>query len=164
VTQAKEAATRSGMLRWLIVGAVVAVFVVLIVSKTMPAADGAAEVAGTAPATAKLSESHADANAGYAAAIAKGKPVYLLFHSLTCQPCIEISAVVDKVMPGYADKVTFVNAISDAPGSQELASKFKFQYIPTSFFIEAQGKIVDSFTGAMDEAEMKARLDKLTAQ
>jgi thioredoxin-like negative regulator of GroEL len=152
------------MLRWLIVAAVVGVFAVFIAVKMTPAADRAAEVAGAAPASVKLSESHADASAAYAVALAKGKPTYVLFHSLTCQSCVEISAAVDKVMPAYADKVTFVNAISDDPGSQQLASKFKFQYIPTSFFIDGNGKVVDSFTGAMSEAEMKARLDKLTAR
>ena len=102
--------------------------------------------------------------ADYEAALKAGKPIYVLFHSLTCQPCVEISAVVDKVMPGYAGKVVFVNAISDDPSAQQLASRFQFQYIPTSFFITPDGKVADSFTGAMPDADMKARLDKLIAQ
>ncbi len=117
-----------------------------------------------APAGATITSVHNDAVADYEAALKTGKPVYVLFHSLSCQPCVEISAVVDKVMPGYEGKVVFVNAISDDPSAQQLASKFQFQYIPTSFFITPDGKIADSFTGAMSEADMKARLDKLIAQ
>jgi len=118
-----------------------------------------------APAgAASITSSHNDAVADYQAALKTGKPIYLLFHSLTCDPCVEISAVADKVMPEYEGRVVFVNAISDDPSGQQLASKFQFQYIPTSFFITPDGKVSDSFTGAMPDVDMKARLDKLIAQ
>lgn len=64
-------------------------------------------------------------------------------------------------MPDYADKVVFVNAISDQPTTQQLAADFPFQYIPTSFFITPAGEVADTFTGAMTEIEMRARLDAL---
>ena len=67
-------------------------------------------------------------------------------------------------MPGYKDRVIFVNAITDDPSAQQLASKFSFRYIPTSFFVASDGTVADSFTGSMPEADMRARLDKLTAQ
>jgi thioredoxin-like negative regulator of GroEL len=124
---------------------------------------GAATGTAAKPAAATTTSAHNDAVADYAAALKTGKPVYVLFHSLTCQPCVEISAVVDKVMPAYDGKVVFVNAISDDPSAQQLASKFQFQYIPTSFFITPEGKVADSFTGSMTDVEMKARLDKLIA-
>lgn len=129
-----------------------------------------APVAGAAGATSvkatgtTITSVHNDASADFKTAITSGKPVYLLFHSLSCQPCVEISAVVDKVMPDYEGKVVFVNALTEDSPSQELASKFKFQYIPTSFFITPDGKIIDSFTGSMPEADMRTRLDKLAAQ
>ena len=116
------------------------------------------------PLATTITSVHNDAAADYGAALKTGKPVYVLFHSLTCQPCVEISAVVDKVMPAYAGKVVFVNAISDDSSAQQLASEFQFQYIPTSFFITPDGKVADSFTGSMSDADMRARLDKLIAQ
>jgi thioredoxin-like negative regulator of GroEL len=64
----------------------------------------------------------------------------------------------------YSDKVIFVNAITDDPSAQKLGSKFQFQYIPTSFFITADGKVADSFTGPLTEADMRSRLDRLVAQ
>ena len=67
-------------------------------------------------------------------------------------------------MPEYAGKVVFVNAITDDPSAQQLASQFKFQYIPTSFFVSAGGGITDSFTGPLGETELRARLDKLVVQ
>ena len=120
--------------------------------------------ASSQPGAQTITSTHNDATADYNAALKTGKPVYLLFHSMTCDPCVEISGVVDKVLPEYAGKVVFVNAISDDASGRQLASQFQFQYIPTSFFITPDGAVAESFTGAMTDADMKARLDKLIAQ
>lgn len=131
-----------------------------------PSAPGSGAAGATsAKATgSSITSVHNDASADFETAITSGKPVYLLFHSLSCQPCVEISAVVDKVMPDYEGRIVFVNALTEDSPSQELASKFKFQYIPTSFFMTPDGKVIDSFTGSMSEADMRTRLDKLAAQ
>ena len=157
------------------IGLIVATLIMLIFALLIFAKAGssdAAQVCAPGAATQQASadtggppaESHADAVNAYQAALNTGKPIYLLFHSLSCAPCIEISAIVDKVIPAYEGQVVFVNAISDDEPSQRLAEQFKFQYIPQSFFIDAKGKVVDSFTGAMDETAMKAYLDRLVAQ
>lgn len=130
------------------------------VSNTGAAAAGGASANGAA---VSITSAHNDASAEFKQAMRSGKPVYVLFHSLSCQPCVEISAVVDKVMPEYEGKIIFVNAITEDSSAKELASKFQFQYIPTSFFITPDGKIADSFTGSMSEADTRKRLDKLAA-
>ncbi len=155
-----------------IVLVVVALFAGVIVAKTVgkPAtpttqASSAGATGNTGePAGTTITSVHNDAVADYEAALKTGKPVYVLFHSLTCKPCVEISAVVDKVMPEYEGKVVFVNAISEDPPAKQLAAQFQFQYIPTSFFMTPDGEISESFTGSMSEADMRARLDKLIAQ
>ena len=156
------------------VGWVVAVLIVLalaaiILAKQAPGPTGevpATPAVSQSPtaSTGGPSSSHADSMVAYEAALKTGKPIYLLFHSLTCDPCIEVSAVVDKVIPGYEGRVVFVNAISTDEPSQRLADKFRFQYIPQSFFLDSKGNVIDSFTGAMDESAMKAYLDRLVAQ
>lgn len=155
-----------------IVLVVVALFAGVLLAKTQtgrPAPrvvtpSGAEAEASAQASVTTITSTHNDAVADYEAALKTGKPIFVLFHSLTCVPCVEISAVVDKVMPEYEGRVVFVNAISDDPSAQRLASQFQFQYIPTSFFVTPDGKVVDSFTGAMPDADMKARLDKLIAQ
>ena len=77
---------------------------------------------------------------------------------------MEISAVADKVMPGYKDKVIFVNAITGDESADRLAERFAFRYIPTSFFLGPGGKLSSSYTGPLSEAEMRARLDALVGQ
>lgn len=169
-TELGHSATPKGMTSaTIIVVVVVALFAGVMLAKirsnqptvsTTPS--GIAAVGATEePAGATITSTHNDAVADYEAALMTGRPVYLLFHSLTCDPCVDISAVVDKVMPEYEGKVVFVNAISDDPSGQQLASRFQFQYIPTSFFINPDGQVADSYTGAMSDTDMKARLDKL---
>jgi thioredoxin-like negative regulator of GroEL len=158
--EASKAPTRS---KNGIVLLVVAIFLGFIVMKLVldSAAPSASPATDTATGTSITSISN-DAVADYDAAVASGKPIYVLFHSLTCEPCVEISAVADQVMPGYEGDVVFVNAITDDPSGQQLASQFSFQYIPTSFFLSPGGaEVVDSFTGSMDHAQMRTYLDAL---
>jgi len=102
-----------------------------------------------------------DAVTAYDAALAAGRPIYVLFHSRTCQSCIEIDAVAREVVPEYAGRVSFVDAITDDPSGMELASRLTFQFIPTSFFLRSDGTIVDMYTGVLDADAMRARLDDL---
>jgi thioredoxin-like negative regulator of GroEL len=57
-----------------------------------------------------------------------------------------------------------VNAITDDASAQQLASKFSFQYIPTSFFVASDGSVSNSFTGPLSESEMRGRLDELVSR
>ena len=143
--------------KFAVIAAIVVVFLVVMIVKVQRSQSAEAGPSGS------VSAQRVDAVAAFEQARTTGRPVYLLFHSLTCQPCVEISANVDQVVPGYAGKVTFVNAITDDPSAQQLAAQFNFQYIPTSFFIGRDGTVLDSFTGVLSPAELKTRLDQLAA-
>ncbi|HZL06873.1 MAG TPA: thioredoxin family protein [Coriobacteriia bacterium] len=147
--------------RLVILLAVIAVFAAIVLIKVLAAPDTAPSAPDTA---ASLTSVHNDAVGDYEAALATGKPIYVLFHSLSCDPCVEISRVADAVLPEYGSEITFVNAITDDPSGQQLSSRFSFQYIPTSFFLKADGTIVDTYTGALTADEMRAYLDTLVAQ
>lgn len=159
-------------LRILVVVVVVLGFAVLLFGKTWlrsrpeagAPAPSVARTAAEATSAASPSSERIDAVARYEDARRDGKPVYVLFHSLTCRSCIEISEVVDDVVPDYEGKVVFVNALTDDPRTNRLARSFSFQYIPTSFFVAADGTVASSFTGPMSEADMRARLDGLVAR
>ena len=137
---------------------VMLVFAVIIGSKMLGPDSGLGGV-GSAP-----SQSRADAVATFEHARASGRPVFLLFHSLTCDPCVEISANVDDVVPGYQGKVEFVNAITDDTSGQQLAAGFNFQYIPTSSFFNSKGELIDSYTGVLSVEELRVRLDNMVTQ
>ncbi len=153
----------SGVQRQLfIVLVVVALIAVTLIAKTLVTSPGTAPSEKTAAAS--ITSTRNDALADYDASIKAGKPIYILFHSLTCEPCVEISAVADQVIPGYEGRVSFVNAITDSPSGRQLSSRFAFQYIPTSIFIAADGTVIDSFTGVLSADEMKSRLDTLVGE
>lgn len=65
------------------------------------------------------------------------------------------------VVPDYEDSVVFVNAITDDESARQLASRFTFQYIPTSFFIEPDGTVASSHTGPLTEEQMRTRIEEL---
>lgn len=164
----KKASTPANVL--VIVGVAVALVVILLLKTSAhePPSSTSRATSVSLPASRSSASSitsvHNDATADYVTALKSGRPIYVLFHSLTCQPCVEISAVADRVLPAYRDQVVFVNAITDDASSQQLAAKFSFQYIPTSFFVKPDGTVLDSYTGVLSEADMKARLDTLAAQ
>ncbi|MHB1342328.1 MAG: thioredoxin family protein [Coriobacteriia bacterium] len=163
-TGAPPESNRAGRSKNAIVLVVIVAFLALVLVKI--ATDGTAPTdtpSSGEPAAPSITSVHNDAAADYEAALASGKPVYVLFHSLTCDPCVEISEVVDAIMPEYEGRVVFVNAISDDPSGQQLAARFAFQYIPTSFFLSPDGTVADSFTGAMDAAQIRVYLDALIA-
>lgn len=170
VTESSDAPSAGRISPGLVIVLIVAaLFVGVLFAKGASTSQGTTSAGGAVqPATAPVAgdsptSNHNDATADYEAALALGKPIYVLFHSLTCDPCVAISAVADDVLPDYEGEVTFVNAISDDASAQQLASKFSFQYIPTSFFLKADGTVVDSFTGEMDETKMRGYLDALVA-
>ncbi len=139
-------------------------FLMLIVGKLVIGDSGPADtLTAGEPGEETITSVRNDAVADFEAAFGSDKPIYVLFHSLTCVPCVEISEVADVVVPEYEDEIAFVNAITDDPSGRELASGFSFQYIPTSFFLAPDGTVVDSFTGAMDETQMRGHLDALVS-
>lgn len=145
-----------------IILAVAIVFVVLAAAKIVTGNVGPDAASDSGDSTGpSITSIHNDAVADYDTALATGMPVYVLFHSLTCQPCVEISQVADVVVPEYEGRVAFVNAITGDPSGQQLASRFSFQYVPTSFFLSPDGTVIDTFTGAMSADEMRGYLDVL---
>jgi thioredoxin-like negative regulator of GroEL len=161
VTDPVSKAPREGMSRhWrvAILVAVAAVFVLVLVMKAQQSQG--AFISESEAVTAQ----RGDAVVAFEEARQSGSPIYLLFHSMTCRPCVEISANVEQVIYDYEDKVTFVNAITDDGPARQLAARFSFQYIPTSFFIGRDGEVLGSYTGVLSPADLHARLDWLAAQ
>ncbi|MBE0416150.1 MAG: hypothetical protein IBX63_00090 [Coriobacteriia bacterium] len=144
----------------LIVLVVALIFAVLIGIRL---ADGMrnAQPAGTPPPGESPAAAVPDPVTAYETALAEGRPIYVLFHSSTCPSCVEIEAAAARVLPEYADSVSFVDVYTDDPRARPLFSRFAFQYIPTSFFLAGDGSVVDQHTGVLNDAEMRERLDTL---
>lgn len=96
-------------------------------------------------------------------ALAQGKPVYILFHSLTCEPCKEMEAVVRRVIPAFDGQITYLDVNVYDESRQDLVNQFRIETIPTSVFLDARGNTVSSFVGVMTDEQLRAYLEKLSS-
>jgi thiol-disulfide isomerase/thioredoxin len=96
-------------------------------------------------------------------AIAAGKPIYVLFHSQSCASCLDMEQAALRLLPEYDGELTYVDVLTNHPRARELIQRYPFQYIPTSFFLDENGEVVDQYTGTLDDEEMRGRLDALVA-
>ncbi|ADG81349.1 thioredoxin family protein [Thermincola potens] len=91
----------------------------------------------------------------------KGQPAWLLFHSTTCQSCIEMEAVYNALKPEFEGKVAFININVNDPAEQDLCVQYQIQYIPTTFFLNSKGEITFNYVGVIQQDEMRAKLKEL---
>ena len=96
-----------------------------------------------------------------AEAKAASMPVLLNFHSTKCKPCIEIEKVIKEVEPEYAGRAAFIIVDVYDPSEQRLCNQYDIQTIPTTAFLDADGKFVESYTGVIDANSMRGVLDSL---
>jgi len=149
-------ATRGKALVVLVVAAVfVALFAIRLSQGMQGAQPSSSSVGGP------VAEDGPDPAASFEEALGAGRPIYVLFHSATCAPCVEIDAVASRVVPEYEGRVSFVDVYTDDPRARPLFARFAFQYIPTSFFLAADGAVVDQYTGVLNDDEMRSRLETL---
>lgn len=61
----------------------------------------------------------------------------------------------------YGDKIRFIVADVNTPAGNSLANDYQVMSIPSTFYYNKSGQIVDSFVGSMPETDLEARLKNL---
>lgn len=114
----------------------------------------------------------------------RGKPVFLNFWATWCPPCREEMPFVQELLSAYGKDVAFlaVNLTASERGvksveefmrqngytlpvaldkSGNVADKYLVRAIPTSFFIDAKGRIRQKVIGGMDKETMQGYLREI---
>lgn len=91
----------------------------------------------------------------------QGLPVWLLFHSTTCQSCIEMEQLFQALKPEFDDKVVFINVDVNSPLEKELCDLYQIKYVPTTVFLNSKGVVAFNYVGVIKPDEMKSKLKAL---
>ncbi len=94
----------------------------------------------------------------------EGKPAWVLAHSDMCQQCQQMSKIAADVVPDFKDNVQFLDVKVDSPSGQPLAKKLKVSVIPTSIFLDANGKEVERKVGLIPAGELRRKLSALSGE
>jgi protein-disulfide isomerase len=93
-------------------------------------------------------------------ALAEHRPTLAFFHSYTCQQCIEMIGVVEKVYPDFADVIVLVDIDVDGERNEPLLRQVGLQYIPTLIFYDRLGQRQVS-VGVMEAEQLRQILTAL---
>lgn len=93
--------------------------------------------------------------------IQAGKPAWVLIHSSLCIPCKQMEKTAAAVMPGWSDKVQFVDVLVDRPQDQKLMQKYKVSLIPTSVFLDKNGKEISRFVGVIKKDDLNKKFARM---
>lgn len=85
-------------------------------------------------------------------------PVVLDLWATWCEPCKQLSPVLERISDEYAGR--FVLATIDVDAEQRIAQALQVQSIPTVLAVIA-GQLVPLFTGAVPEEQVRAVLDEV---
>jgi thioredoxin len=89
--------------------------------------------------------------------LSKTVPVLIDFWAEWCGPCKSLSPILEKLAQAYGGK--FYLAKVDTEKAKQLASYFQIKSIPDCRLIK-NGEMVDGFTGALPEGQIRKFLDK----
>jgi thioredoxin-like negative regulator of GroEL len=93
-------------------------------------------------------------------ALAAKQPTLAFFHSLTCDSCVEMTAIVEQVYPEFRGAITLVDVNVYEARNQALLQRAGIRAIPTLVFIDSAGQ-GQMFMGVMEAAQLRQTLQTL---
>lgn len=88
------------------------------------------------------------------------KPTVIDFYADWCGPCRQIAPLFEELESEYGDRIQFSRVNVD--DSAEHAARYGITSIPTFIFLDAEGKLVATVTGA-DPVALQAEVKKLAS-
>lgn len=96
-------------------------------------------------------------------AVAANEPTLAFFHSLTCDSCVEMTAVVEEVYPEFEGSVTLVDVDVYDERNADLLRQARIVAIPTVVLIDRAGS-GEPFIGVMNAGQLRERLRALVGE
>ena len=97
-------------------------------------------------------------DANYAELAADGKLLVIDFWAEWCGPCRMMGPIVEKLAEEFEGKANIGKCNVDE--ANDVPVKFSVRNIPTIVFIKG-GEVVDKHVGAINKADLKAKIDAL---
>ncbi len=98
-----------------------------------------------------------------AAEISSGKPVVLEFTSPMCSACNQIKQNLPEIETKYSSRVDIkkYNAASGDSETQQLMTKYNVKVVPTLIYINKDGKVIRTSTGALTTKQLDKYFSEL---
>lgn len=87
----------------------------------------------------------------------QNKIVMVDFWAEWCEPCKDLTPVLEKLAGEYSDKMLLAKV--DCEAQQEIAAQFGVRSLPTVILVK-DGQPIDGFAGAQPEGQIREMLDK----
>jgi len=94
--------------------------------------------------------------------ISKDEPILVDFFATWCGPCMQLAPIFDKVSNDYSGKLKFAKMNIENDENQQAASEHGVMNIPCLILFK-NGKEVDRIVGALQETQLKEKIDSILA-
>ncbi|GAB4473452.1 MAG: hypothetical protein Kow00124_12450 [Anaerolineae bacterium] len=97
-------------------------------------------------------------------ALADARPTMVFFHSLDCDPCVQMMGVVDGVYPSFSETVVLVDVNVSDTRNHDLLRAEGIRAIPSLVFYSRGGRRSETFYGVMPPEQLEQALQSLVEQ
>lgn len=94
--------------------------------------------------------------------LSAGQPTVVFFHSLTCDPCMQMVDNMEEVYPDFTDRIELVDVNVSDRRNHILLREAGIRVIPSLVFFDSAGQ-ANTIYGVIPPADLREQFDSLAA-